>query len=190
MSDITDRLRSAIPAEIVDHVVKEIAAACARRLPVGTLEHLALELAAKGTGASDIVRELTAQHRALWLGREAMRAGGRASPDDNEIEAAGTALRKGADDVAISALAAATPENRSLAVPLTVIANLMDRGLPSDDVVAAMHVWLESGATDRELKDLAGPPERPALTVIRTRPNAPHAQRPLNTDLPRRPSDR
>jgi hypothetical protein len=185
-----DRLRSAIPREIVDQGLKEIDGARTRGLPAGALEHLVLELTAKGAAATDVVHEVTVQHRALWLGREALRAGGRPSPTDGEIEAACAALRKGADDAAIGALAASVPADRSLAVPLSVIASLMERGLPGDDVVAAMHVWLESGATDTELRDLAGPSQRPDLTEIRGARGTRPVPRPLGTGIPHRPSGR
>jgi hypothetical protein len=132
-------------------------------------------LAAKGVPAADIMQEITKQHRALWLGREALRAAGRPAPTEDEIEAAGSALQKGVDDAAVSALAGSVPAGRSLAVPLFVVSSLVDRGLPADDVVAAMHVWLEGHASDAELNDLAGPPKRPELTVVRA---ARAAQRP------------
>lgn len=174
-SGLPARLRSALSEEAAAQVLHEIEAARARQLPTGVLEHRVLELAAKGVPAADIMQEITKQHRALWLGREALRAAGRAAPAEDEIEAAGSALQKGVDDAAVSALAGSAPVGRSVAVPLFVVSSLVDRGLPADDVVAAMHVWLEGHASDAELKDLAGPPQRPELTVIRA---ARAAQRP------------
>jgi hypothetical protein len=166
-SGLPERLRSALSEETAGQVLREIEAARARQLPTGVLEHRVLELAAKGVSAADIMQEITKQHRALWLGREALRAAGRPAPTEHEIEAAGSALQKGVGDAAVSALAGSVPASRSLAVPLFVVSSLVDRGLPADDVVAAMHVWLEGHASDAELNDLAGPPKRPELTVVR-----------------------
>jgi hypothetical protein len=181
-----DRLRSILPHEIVDQVMKEMDGARARQLPAGVLEYRALELAAKGTAASDILQEIAAQHQSLWLGRESLRAGGRPAASDDEIEAAGLVLRNGADEEAICVLATATPADRSLAVPLVVVSTLLRRGLPAADVMAAMRVWIEGGATDTELHDLAGPPPRPELTLIRgaTPPQPPV---PLHSRLPPSP---
>ena len=91
-------------------------------------------------------------------------------PTDDEIEATAAVLRKGLSGAAVRALVRVPPASRPLAGPLAVVANLIDRGLPADDVVAAMRIWLEGNASDAELHDLAGPPQRAELTVVRTRP--------------------
>jgi len=161
-----DRLRSALPREIADRIAQEARVARTRDLPAGVLEHHALELAARGTEPANIIQEILLLHRALWIGREALRAGGRAQPTDGEIEAAAAVLRQGADDAVVTTLAQVTPPERSLVVPLFAVSGLMDRGVPAGDVIAAMHVWLKANASDAELHDLAGPTPRPDLSVI------------------------
>lgn len=166
-ASMSDRLRSALPLDAADVVLQEMEAARGRQLPVAVLERRALELAAQGVRGAEIVEAIAGQHRGLWLGREALRAGGRATPSDDEVEAARVTLEHGVDDAAVSALVRSVSADRSLAVPLAVVSSLMGRGLPADDVVAAMHVWLASNASDSELHDLAGPPVKVGLAVVR-----------------------
>jgi hypothetical protein len=166
--DVTaDRLRSALSGEVADQLFREMEVANARQLPAGILEHRALALAAQGAPAAAIIGEIAGYHRALWLGRETLRAGGRSEPVDAEVEAAGILLQKGIDAEAVIIVIQTAPAERPLEVPLLVAAALLDRGLPTADVAAVMQVWLAGNASDEELLDLAGPLQRPELTVLR-----------------------
>ena len=62
----------------------------------------------------------------------------------------------GVDGQAISELASSAPSGRSLAVPIAVITALMNRGLPSDAAIQAVHDRLAARAADRDLLDLPG----------------------------------
>jgi hypothetical protein len=65
-------------------------------------------------------------------------------------------MKAGVDGKEISALASSTPSGRSLAVPIAVITALMNRGLPSDAALQAVHDRLTAKAADRELLDMPG----------------------------------
>jgi hypothetical protein len=162
------RLRAALPAAVADRVLQEMAVARDERLPAAVLEHRALELIAKGAEPAKIERAVQAHHRALARGRMALLGGGRDHPTDDEVEAAAAAIRAGVAPTAVSTLARSAASGRSLAVPLFVTSSLREQGLPVVDLVAAMQLWLEAGATDGELLHLSGQPaRRPALSLIR-----------------------
>ena len=82
--------------------------------------------------------------------QDALQAAGRA-PAEGEVEAATAAMRMGVDGEAISELARSQPSGRTLAVPLLVMGGLAERGLPSDQALAAVRDRLSAGAGDAGL---------------------------------------
>jgi hypothetical protein len=60
-------------------------------------------------------------------------------------------MRMGVDGATVSELARSGPSGRGLAVPLLVIGALAERGLPSDDALAAVRDRLAARADDAEL---------------------------------------
>jgi len=167
--DPSSRLSEVLPPDVAAKVLQHIADARARELPAAALEHRALEAAAKGAPPADIERAVVEQALAMGQAKAALERGGRARPADDEVDAAGTALRKGVDGAEISEMAKSAPSGRSLAVPLAVIASLADRGLPSDEALQRVLAKLEARASDRELQELpeeAAPPKpgRPEVT--------------------------
>ncbi|HEU5170790.1 MAG TPA: hypothetical protein VFU46_09640 [Gemmatimonadales bacterium] len=167
--DPSSTLEQVLPAEVAAKVLQHIADARSRQLPAAALEHRALELAAKGVAPADIEQAVARQGAAMEAGQQALAAGGRTEPADDEVEAAGTALGKGVDGAEISELAKSAPSGRSLAVPLAVIASLTERGLPSDDALARVLARLEARASDGELQQLPeqagqGVAHKPELT--------------------------
>lgn len=161
--DPAGQLRAVLPVEVAELVLQKIAEARAQQLPAGVLEDRALELAAKGAAPADILREIELRHAELAAAREALRHGGRESPTDEEIDAGATALGRGVGGAAVSELAKSAPSERSVAVPLFVIASLVNRGLPADNAVAAVQVWLQRHATDTELQELSRNLHRPQI---------------------------
>jgi hypothetical protein len=152
--DPTARLREVLPADVADRVIARIAEARAKGLAAGALEQRALKFAARGVAPAQIERSITEQavrqERAadVLKGARAVRASG------DEIDAAAEAMRQGVDGKTISALASSAPSGRSLAVPLAVLGELQDRGLPSDEALARVRERLQARATDRELAEL------------------------------------
>ncbi len=176
-ADPSVRLRAVLPAEVAERVLGRIAEARANELPAQALEHRALELAAKGVPPADIETGISRHANRLGAARAALVQGGRDDPADEETEAAELVIRHGAGG-AISALAQTTPSGQSLAVPLFVLAGLMDRGLPSDQAIARVHAALSARgaarAAARPDPDTRGKPATvPSNGGRRSRPQAP-----------------
>lgn len=153
--DPSTTLQRVLPPNIARQVLAEIADARSHSLPAAALEHRAFELQAKGTPPGRIPEIIASTEQAMVAGKAALAAGGRTQTVDAEIEAAGTATAHGVDGGAISTLAKSAPSGRSLVVPLTVLASLVDRGLPSDEALASVVARLQAHASDQDLTTLA-----------------------------------
>jgi hypothetical protein len=160
-ASVSERLRAVLPADVAERVLARIDEARARELPAKALEHRALELAAKGVAPDDLETGIARHANRLGAARSALVQGGRPQPTEEETEAAELVIRHGAGS-AISDLAQSTPSGRSLAVPLFVLAGLMDRGLPSDQAIARVHAAL----AERGAARAASPPH----PVLRSEP--------------------
>lgn len=176
-ADVSERLRTVLPAEVAERVLARIEQARAHQLPARALESRALELAAKGVAPADLETGIARHANRLGAARAALVQGGRATPTDEETEAAELVIRHGAGS-AISALAQSAPSGQSLAVPLFVLAGLMDRGLPSDQAIARVHAALVERGASRvarpPARELRGKPATvPANNGRRNRPHAP-----------------
>lgn len=176
-AEVSERLRTVLPAAVAERVLARIDEARAQQLPAKALERRALELAAKGVAAADIETGIARHANRLGAARAALVQGGRTAPADEETEAAELVIRHGAGN-AISALAQSAPSGQSLAVPLFVLAGLMDRGLPSDQAIARVHAALaERGAAPAvrpPVRELRGKPTTvPSNNGRRNRPQAP-----------------
>ncbi len=151
--DPVARLREVLPADVADRVLATVTAARERGLPAQALENRALKYAARGVTPEQIERSV-AEHAVRMDRAQSALLGARGGlrPGGDEIDAAAEAMRMGVDGAAVSALAKSAPSGRSLAVPLFVVGNLMDRGLPSDEAIARVRDRLQSRATDAELE--------------------------------------
>jgi hypothetical protein len=150
-----DRLRQVLPAHIADQVIAIVTDATSRGLPGDAVADRALEARAKGRSGDEMVAAARSHSADLASARVALERGGH-TPDRGEIESAAGAMKAGVDGQAISELASSAPSGRSLAVPIAVITALMNRGLPSDAALQAVHARLVAKAADRELLDLPG----------------------------------
>src|ERR687885_25031 len=74
--------------------------------------------------------------------KRALGEGGEAEPSDDEVEAGADALGKGVDPKAVTELAKTAPKDRDISVAMLVMSQLMDRGLPSDEALAAVEARL------------------------------------------------
>ena len=90
-------------------------------------------------------RAIEAHARRLAASREALARAGVANPDADEVAAAVVAIGKGADEPSIAELARSAGPGRSLAVPLTVLGALLDRGLPVGEALARLETWPRRG---------------------------------------------
>jgi hypothetical protein len=139
-----------LPAQVSGQVLERVESARAEGLPVEAMAELALEGVAKGRSAAEVLAAVEALAADMSTAQDAIIRADRA-PEDREIEAATATLRMGVDRWMVSELAQEQPSGRSLAVPLLIVGSLVDRGLPSDEAVAAVRDRLAAGASDGEL---------------------------------------
>lgn len=194
--DPSARLQEVLPSDVAERVLAKIADARARQLPAAALENRALKFAARGVAPAEIERSVT-EHADRMAHARGLLLSARGSAAADEIEAAAEAMRKGVDGQSVSELAGSAPSGRSLAVPLHVIGNLVERGLPSDAALARVQERLMARASDAELQQLptAAEQRRPAQTgrelgATRGAGNAGTAARPTTTPRPTRPAGR
>ena len=157
--DPSSTLEQVLPPAVAAQVLARIADARSRQLPAAALEHRALELQAKGMPPAEIPNAIAQAEEAMAKGREALVAGGRAHPSDDEVEAGGEVVAQGVDGATVSSLAKSAPSGRSLAVPLAVLGALVDRGLTADDALSQVVTRLQAHASDEQLATL---PDRAA----------------------------
>jgi len=148
--DPVERLAEVLPPEVAEQVLERVESARASQLPEQAMANLALEGVAKGRSAEEVLAAVELLVADMGHAQEALQAAGRA-PAGGEIEAATAALRMGVDGAAISELARTGPSGRSLAVPLLVMGGLAERGLPSDQALAAVRDRLAVRADDAAL---------------------------------------
>ena len=163
--DPVSRLSEVLPSEISERVLESVEAALDRDLPAEAVAHLALEGVAKGRSPEEVLSAVEALVGDMGRALAALERGGRA-PDEGEIEAATTAMRMGVDGAEISELARSQAQGRGLAVPLLVLGSLAERGLPSDQALAAVRARLGAGADDSSLVgDVLRPGRGPATAM-------------------------
>jgi hypothetical protein len=164
--DPADRLRAVLPADVAERVLATISQARARHLPAEALERRALKFSLRGESPAAIERAVAEHSTRLAESSADLRKGRPATPSADEIEAGAEALRQGVDGASVSALAKSAPSGRSLAVPLYVLGELANRGLPSDQALARVLDRLAAHASDGELSTL---PDR-AVAARQNRP--------------------
>jgi len=147
-------LEQVLPPDVAQQVLDRIAAARARGLPAAALEHRALELQAKGLPPAQIPQAMAKVEDAMVKGKSSLQSGGRNTPSDDEVEAAGNAEANGVDGSSISALAQSAPSGRSLAVPIAVLTSLVQRGVEQRAALSDVLTRLQARATDQQLADL------------------------------------
>ncbi|HUG38290.1 MAG TPA: hypothetical protein VML54_15135 [Candidatus Limnocylindrales bacterium] len=148
--DPSQRLAEVLPPDVAAQVLDRIEAARAGELPAQAVANLAMEGVAKGRSGAEVLAAVEALVGDMGVAREALQAAGR-PPVEGEVEAATAAMRMGVDGAAISELARSQASGRTLAVPLLVIGSLAERGLPSDEALAAVRDRLTAGASDAAL---------------------------------------
>ena len=154
-SDASARIREVLPTDVATRVLARIADARANELPAKAIENRALKFAAKGVAAKDIEKSVEEHVLRLGAARDHLQSARGIKPGDDEVEAAAELLRKGVEGVKVSALAKEAPSGRSLAVPLYVVASLIDRGVSSDSALYRVSARLASKGTDVDIQRLA-----------------------------------
>ncbi len=83
--------------------------------------------------------------------RDAMIAGGRMHPSDEEVERSGWAMERGVTRAQIAAIARSTQGDRSLVAAYDVLAKLTANGVPAARAAAEIQGNVTSGASDATL---------------------------------------
>jgi hypothetical protein len=148
--DPLDRLAEVLPPEVAAQVIERVEGARSRELPTQALANLALEGVVKGRSSAEVLAAVELLVADMGRAQAALQAAGHA-PATGEVEAATSAMRMGVDGSAVSELARSGPSGRSLAVPLLVLGGLAERGLPSDEALAAVRDRLQARADDAAL---------------------------------------
>jgi len=161
------------PRAAVQRLVDSAAAA---RLPTEPLVRKALEGESKGADSTRIV--LAVQRLLARLGTARQLFG----PETNEAElvAGAAALQAGATPESLTRLSTLRPRER-LAVPLSVLADLLSSGIPAGQAWSSVYDMASHGAADAEFLAL-----RDRLTGAdgRQRGLPPPAERPPSAPLP------
>ncbi len=154
----SERLGERLPSAEAVRVHASVESARALALPTEVLEHLALELIAKDAPAAVVAARVELRLELLGKARAAIRDARGGEAANGEIAAGAEAMRRGVSGSEIAELARAAPSGRSLAVPLLVMSELVDRGLPSDAALARVSARLLARAGDADLqRDVTGP---------------------------------
>jgi hypothetical protein len=133
--DFESRLDAATRAA----VEATLEAAARDSLPVHALESKVLEGVAKGRPAEQIGSVVAGMAQEFRSVRAMLRDGFPGRPlSDGEVVAAALATRQGIAPEVVRSLWAARPDGESLEVPVTVLSDLVRRGVPVDDASAVM----------------------------------------------------
>lgn len=173
-NDPSARLREVLPADVAERVIARITAARNRELPpqaVAALENRALKFASRGVAPAEIERAVGEHADRMVRSREAIETARAAKASGEEIDAGAEAMRQGVDGATVSALAKSAPSGRSLAVPLFVVGQLVERGLPSDAALARVQERMTARASDRDLERLPGEQGNRPTTAGQGRPS-------------------
>lgn len=138
--------------EEVERVIEQ---ARADGLPVDPLVSKALEGASKGAPGPRVAAAVSALAGHLGVARSTL--GPTATPI--EVVVGAEALRAGATPDGLRELRSLAP-TRPLTLPLTVLTDLVGRGVPADTASAAVTALLSRGAPDRDYVDLEHAVER------------------------------
>jgi len=149
------KILQVLPEDAAHQVIQTLDEARRHRLPVTILQRRAVELSAKGVGADRIVEALADCTERFNLALTALERGRSTQPTGEEIEAGATALRSGMDTATLSGFARSAPGNRSLALPLLMVASLTDHNVPTNTAVSQVLSGLVAGKSDQELATLA-----------------------------------
>jgi hypothetical protein len=162
---IEAKLRRTLPPQAGEELIRQLDLARQRGLPLAALEQRALELSLKGLPAEVIVRAVAVSAGRLDSARTALSQAREAKATAEEIDAGAVALGKGLSDSALSDFARSAPTGRSLAVPLLVVASLVDQGVSVDGAVGRVLNGLSGWRSDEELVALALPASEPPYSI-------------------------
>lgn len=143
------RLAARLGPEVAASISALTDSARAEGLPVEPLVQRALEGATKGAGGPRILAAVSGLRDRLRRARSALGPGS----EESELVAGAAALYVGADPTTLRELRASRGGER-VTVPLVVLADLVQRGVPNDTVSAIVLRLTQAGVTDANLEEL------------------------------------
>lgn len=126
----------------------------AHSVPREPMANRVAEGRAKGASEGAIIASAGRVKANLEATHDAMVAGGRMHPSDEECERGASAMERGVTKTQIEAIARSTQGDRSLVVAFDVLAQLAARGVPVGQAVAQVQHNVSSGASDASLTAL------------------------------------
>ncbi|UCF20395.1 MAG: hypothetical protein JSU87_03035 [Gemmatimonadota bacterium] len=145
-----ERIRQAFPAEAVSRIEGILAESEAAGVPTGPLYAKALEGVAKGVPADRVVAALNAYAEHLQNALSLVGAGHGAAA----VVAGADALRRGVPVEAVRSLA--SQYSGDLAVPLVVMGDLIETGVPADGAYEVVQDALQKQQTPEEMLAIPG----------------------------------
>lgn len=124
------------------------------RVPREPMARRVAEGSAKGASEATIIVSAGKVKANLEATQEAMVAGGRMHPSDEETERGASAMERGVTKAQITAIAKSTQGDRSLVVAFDVLAKLAANGMPVGQAVAQVQTNVSAGASDATLTAL------------------------------------
>lgn len=150
-SDNAARARAGLDATAAARFDAALERARAQGLPTESIINKALEGIAKQVPAARIA---TAVEQRLAMLARARAALGPASQPAPEISSVADAMQRGVDAGAVRALRDQAPPEERIAVAVHVLADLADRGVPTDVALEVLGAWRQRGADPGELPDI------------------------------------
>ena len=123
-------------------------------VPREPMAHRVAEGHAKGASETAIIASTGKVKANLEATQEAMIAGNRMHPSDEETERGESAMERGVTKAQIQAIAQSTQGDRSLVVAFDVLAKLAAKGMPVGQAVAQVQSNVGKGASDASLTAL------------------------------------
>jgi hypothetical protein len=145
------RVADVLPTAAAARVNEMAEAAGQDGVPPGLVYRKALEGAAKGIPPERIVRALEGYTVRLRQARSLVGPGHNAAT----LAAAAEALRRGVSADAVRRFAATRPGDRNLAVPLIVLGELTEAGVPTDRALEMVRTAMERGARGDRMLSLS-----------------------------------
>ena len=150
------RLEARLDPQTIAGLQPVLAEALIDSLPARPLEDKALEGAAKRVPSARIVDAVRQLATSMHEGRMLLRSGApTVTPSEAEIVAAADARRRGVPPGEISALRRDAPGS-ALVVPLTVLSDLVQRGVPADQARSVIADLVRHGTSLEQIAQLPG----------------------------------
>lgn len=153
-----ERIRAELPAAAVQQIERQLQRARDQRLPLEPLLDKAVEGMAKGVAGARIAGAVAQLGTQLGEARGLLGTG--ATPPAADITAVADALRRGVPDHAIRRIAERAGPDGLIALEVHAVGDLMDRGVPAEQALAAVEAWRARGDGPAGLRELPAAVER------------------------------